>query len=63
MKWVEHATRIGMRNAYKILVEKTEWKRQLGRIGRQLEENIKLYLKEVGCEDMGCIQLVQNGSN
>jgi hypothetical protein len=35
MRWVEHVVSMGeMRNAYKILVGKPEWKRPLGVNGR-----------------------------
>jgi hypothetical protein len=34
-----------MKNAYRILVGKSEGKRQLGRPRRRWEDNIKLYLK------------------
>ena len=36
------------RGVYKILVEKTEGKRPLGRPRRRWEDNIKMYLEEVG---------------
>jgi hypothetical protein len=36
-----------MRNAYKILVRKSEWKRTLGRIRRRWEDNIRLDLSNV----------------
>jgi hypothetical protein len=37
-----------MRNAYKILVEKPEGKRSLGRPRRRWEDNIKIDLREIG---------------
>jgi hypothetical protein len=36
-----------MRNAYKILVGKPEWKRPLGRPRRRWENNIIMDLKEI----------------
>jgi hypothetical protein len=39
-----------VRNAYKILVRKPERKRLLGRLKYRYEDNIKLDLKEIGCE-------------
>jgi hypothetical protein len=36
------------RNAYRILMEKPEGKRQLGRPRHTWEDNIKIYLREVG---------------
>jgi hypothetical protein len=41
----EYSTHAEMRNVYKILVGKPEWKRQLGR-PRHRGEDIKLYLWE-----------------
>ena len=40
------------RNAYRVLVGKPEGKRPLGRPRRRWEDNIKMDLREVGC-DMG----------
>jgi hypothetical protein len=39
-----------MRNAYKMLVGKSEGKRSLGRPRRKRENNIKMDLKEIECE-------------
>jgi hypothetical protein len=49
-----------MRNAYKILVEKAEGKRPLGRPGRRWEDNIKLDLREIGLERVNWINLAQD---
>ena len=38
------------RNAYTVLVGKTEGKRCLGRPRRRWEDNIKMDLREVGCD-------------
>ena len=38
------------RNAYRVLVGKPEGKRPLGRLRRRLEGNIKMDLREVGCD-------------
>ena len=38
------------RNAHRILVGKLEGNRRLGRPGRQWEDNIKMDLREVGCD-------------
>jgi hypothetical protein len=35
-----------MRNAYKILVGKPDWKRPLARPKRMWEDNIKMYLRD-----------------
>jgi hypothetical protein len=41
-------------------VEKIEVKRLLGRPRRRWEDNIKMNLQEVGCEDMDWIDLSQD---
>ena len=38
------------RNAYRVLVGKPEGKRPLGRTRRRWEDNIKMDLREVGCD-------------
>jgi hypothetical protein len=39
-----------MRNAYKIFVRKPEEKRPCGKPRHRWEENVKMSLKETGCE-------------
>jgi hypothetical protein len=39
-----------LRNAYKILVEKPDGKRPLGRRRRRWEDNIRMALRKTGCE-------------
>jgi hypothetical protein len=46
------------RGAYRILVERPEGRRPLGRPRRRWEDNIKMYLQEVGW-GMDWIELVQ----
>ena len=48
------------RGVYRVLVGKPEGKKPLGRPRRRWEENIKLELQEVGCGDMGWVELAQN---
>ena len=38
------------RNAYRVLVGKPEEKRPLGRLRHRWEDNIKMDLREVGCD-------------
>jgi hypothetical protein len=45
------------RNAYSILVEKSEGKRQLGRPKRMWKDNIKMDFREIGWGGMDWIQL------
>jgi len=40
---------------YRVLMEKPEGKRPLGRPRRRWEGNIKMDLQEVGCGGMDCI--------
>jgi hypothetical protein len=48
------------RNAYKILVGKTEGKRSLGRPRRGWMDNIKMDLREIGWDGMDWIDLAQD---
>jgi len=45
---------------YKILVRKPEGKRPLGRPRHRWEDNIKMYLKEIGYEGVNWIHVVQH---
>ena len=56
MIWAGHVARMGeRRGVYRVLVGKPEGKRPLGRPRRRWEDNIKMYLREVGCEGMDWI--------
>jgi hypothetical protein len=46
-----------MRNAYKILVETPEWRRQVGRPGRRWKDNIRMYLREIMLEGVDWIHV------
>jgi hypothetical protein len=59
MRWAGHVARMG-RNAYRILVEKPEGKRPLGRPRRRLVDNIKKYLREIGWGGMDWFDLAQD---
>jgi hypothetical protein len=49
LRWAGHAARMGVkRNAYKILVGKSEGKRQLVRPRCRWADNIKMDLREIG---------------
>ena len=61
MRWVGHAERMrGKRVVYRVLVEKLEGNRSLGRPRRRWEDNMKIVLQEVGCGGMDWIELAQN---
>jgi hypothetical protein len=48
------------RNAYRLLVEKPEGKRPLGRPRRRWVDNIMMDLLEVGCGDVDWIDLAKD---
>jgi hypothetical protein len=48
------------RGVYRVLVEKPEGKRPLGRPRRRWEGKIKMALQEVGCGGMDWIELAQD---
>ena len=48
------------RNAYRVLVGKPESNRPLGRPRRKWEDNIKMDLREVGCDARGWIALAED---
>jgi hypothetical protein len=52
MRWTRHVAHIAeLRNAYSVLVGKSEGKRLFGRSARRWEDDIKTYLKNniLGC--------------
>jgi len=60
-RWAGHVARMGeKRGAYRVLVRKPEGKRPLGRPRRKWEDNIKMYLKKVGCGSMDWIEIAQD---
>jgi hypothetical protein len=48
------------RGAYRILVWRPEGRRPLGRPWRRWEDNIKMYLQEVGWQSMDWIDMAQD---
>jgi hypothetical protein len=48
------------KNAYKILVGKPEEKQALGRSRRRWENNIKMYLRGIGCNNTNWVPLAQD---
>jgi hypothetical protein len=60
-RWAGHVSHMGeSRGAYKVLVGKPEGRRPLGRPRRRWEDNIKMFLREVGVRGMDWIDLAQD---
>jgi hypothetical protein len=55
MRWARNVARMEKRNAYKILVGKTEGKRPLGRPRRRWVDSIKMCLREIGWDVLDLI--------
>jgi len=51
----------GRRGLYRVLIEKPEGKRPLGRPRHSWEDNIKMDLQEVGCWGMDWIEVARDG--
>jgi hypothetical protein len=61
MRLVGHVARMDeMRNIYNVLIIKPEGKRGLRRPKRRWEDNIRMDLREIACEDVYCIHLAQD---
>jgi hypothetical protein len=61
VRWEGYVARIGeKRNAYRILVGKPGGKSPLGRPRRRWVDNIKMDLREIGCDGMDWIDLAQD---
>ena len=61
MRLAGHVARMEeKRGVYRVLVGKPEENRPLGRPRYRWEDNIKMDLQEVGCEDMDWIELAQD---
>ena len=61
LRWAGHVAHMDQpTNAYKISVGKPEGKRPLGRPSRRWEDNIKMDLREVGCDPGEWIDLAEN---
>jgi hypothetical protein len=61
MRWVGHVACMGDRTgAYRVLVERPEVRRPLGRYRCRWENNIEMYLKEVAWGSMDWIDLAED---
>jgi hypothetical protein len=61
MRWARHVARMGeKKGVYRVLVEKPEGKRPLGRPRSRWEDNIRMDLQEVGCGGTDWIGLAQD---
>jgi hypothetical protein len=61
MRWVGHVAYVGEeRKVYKVLVEKPEGKRSLGRPRRRLEDGIRMDYREIGWGSVEWMQLPQD---
>jgi hypothetical protein len=61
MRWAGHVARMGENSGvYRVLVEKNEGKRTLGRPRRRQEDNIKMNFQEAGCGGVDWIELAQD---
>ena len=61
LRWAGHVAYMEQsRNAYRVLVGKPEGKRPLGRPRRRWEDNIKMDLREVGCDPGQWVDLAED---
>jgi len=61
MRWVGHVARMGEESeVYRVLLERPEGRRPLGRPRRRWVNNIRMNLQEVGCGYMEWIGLAQD---
>ena len=61
LRWPGHVARMEQsRNSYRVLMGKPEGKRPFGKIRRRWEDNIKMDLREVGCDPGEWIDLAED---
>jgi hypothetical protein len=61
MRWAEHVAHMGEeRKVYRVLVEKPEGKRPLGRPRCRWEDGIRMDLREIGWGSIEWIQVAQD---
>jgi hypothetical protein len=59
MRWAGYVASMG-EGVYRVLVGRPEEKTPLGRPRRRWEDNIKIYLREIGIDEANWIRLVQD---
>jgi len=61
MRWARHVARMGEgRGVYRVLVGKPEGMRPLGRPRHRWEDNIRMDLRELGCEGVDWRELAKD---
>jgi hypothetical protein len=61
MRWAGHVARMGEgRGVYRVLVGRSEGKRQVGRPRRRWDDNIKMELRDIGIDEAKWIWLAQD---
>jgi hypothetical protein len=61
MRWAEHVARMGEeRKVHRVLKEKPEGRRPLGRPSRRRDDGIRMDLREIGWGSVDWIQLAQD---
>jgi len=61
VRWAGHVARMGeSKGLYRVLVGKYEGKSPLENPRHRWEDNIKIYLQEVGCKGMDWIDVAQD---
>jgi hypothetical protein len=61
MRWAGHVARMETKiNAYRLLVGKPEGKRLVGRPRSRWRDNIKVYFREIGWDDLDWIDFAQD---
>jgi len=61
MRWAGHVARMGKgRDIYRVLVKRSEEKRQLGISRRRWEDNINMDLREIGIDGSNWIRMAQD---
>jgi hypothetical protein len=60
MRWAGHVARMGKTGgAFRVLVGRPEGKKPLERLSHRWEDNIKIYLQEVGCGTLTGLMLLR----